>query len=541
MYEYYSGSPDTLKHIYPATSRSVSRTGSSSGRTSTGPSNRNSSSSSRKQRRSPKKKKQILRHRIFAVVAALILVALIVAAIAFLLKSCNPETVIEPDPEIVAYRSDVYINGTNVSGKTMDEVREQLVSNEQYAIDNIAITLSGDGFSETITGADMGVTTNLEEVMQQAFEGSSQQVYYTSYFIDESLLADRIDAINATLASPPTDASFTIDFSSSGKPRFNYTEGHAGMGIDVSKTSQMVQEAFANGQLQTVLTPALSYIEPAVTTEDLKSHTTLIGSFSTAYDFKGTAEDTQQQREELIPNRAFNIEKAVSSINNIVIKPGRTFSFNETVGDRIEKNGWRLANGIFGGDKYTLQYGGGVCQVSTTMYNALLQCYPYCKFSRRAHSIPSTYVEKGLDATVDTKHIDFKVTNQSEYPLYVFAYVSSNRKASGRKRDINVLVYGEALPEGITYSPHTEIVSETYPGEPEITKSNKMFIGEETITAEARNSYIVDVYIDRKLNGITQESIFMYTDTYDGNPLRKKIGTKPTPTPFPGFGAYVTP
>ncbi len=175
------------------------------------------------------------------------------------------------------------------------------------------------------------------------------------------------------------------------------------------------------------------------------------------------------------------------------------------------------------------------------MYNALLQCYPYCKFSRRAHSIPSTYVEKGLDATVDTKHIDFKVTNQSEYPLYVFAYVSSNRKASGRKRDINVLVYGEALPEGITYSPHTEIVSETYPGEPEITKSNKMFIGEETITAEARNSYIVDVYIDRKLNGITQESIFMYTDTYDGNPLRKKIGTKPTPTPFPGFGAYVTP
>ncbi len=541
MYEYYSGSPDTLKHIYHATSRSVSRTGSSSGRTSTGSSNRNSSSSSRKQRRSPKKKQQILRHRIFAVVAALILVALIVAAIAFLLKSCNPETVIEPDPEIVAYRSDVYINGTNVSGKTMDEVREQLVSNEQYAIDNIAITLSGDGFSETITGADMGVTTNLEEIMQQAFEGSSQQVYYTSYFIDESLLADRIDAINATLTSPPTYASFTIDFSSSGKPRFNYTEGHAGMGIDVSKTSQMVQEAFANGQLQTVLTPALSYIEPAVTVEDLKSHTTLIGSFSTAYDFKGTAEDTQQQREELIPNRAFNIEKAVSSINNIVIKPGRTFSFNETVGDRIEKNGWRLANGIFGGDKYTLQYGGGVCQVSTTMYNALLECYPYCKFSRRAHSIPSTYVEKGLDATVDTKHIDFKVTNQSEYPLYVFAYVSSNRKASGRKRDINVLVYGEALPEGITYSPHTEIVSETYPGEPEITKSNKMFIGEETITAEARNSYIVDVYIDRKLNGITQESIFMYTDTYDGNPLRKKIGTKPTPTPFPGFGAYVTP
>ena len=525
MYEYYSGSPDALKHIYPATSRSVSRTGSSSGRTSSGSSTRNGSGSSRKQHRSPKKKRQILRHRVFAVGAALVLVAVIVAAIAFLLKSCNPETVIEPDPEVIAYRSDVYINGTNVSGKTMDEVREQLVSNEQYAIDNIAITLSGDGFSETITGADMGVTTNLEEVMQQAFEGSSQQVYYTSYFIDESLLADRIDAINATLASPPTDASFTIDFSSSGKPRFNYTEGHAGMGIDVSKTSQMVQEAFANGQLQTVLTPALSYIEPAVTTEDLKSHTTLIGSFSTAYDFKGTAEDTQQQREELIPNRAFNIEKAVSSINNIVIKPGRTFSFNETVGDRIEKNGWRLANGIFGGDKYTLQYGGGVCQVSTTMYNALLQCYPYCKFSRRAHSIPSTYVEKGLDATVDTKHIDFKVKNQSEYPLYVFAYVSSNRKASGRKRDINVLVYGEALPEGITYSPHTEIVSETYPGEPEITKSNKMFIGEETITAEARNSYIVDVYIDRKLNGITQESIFMYTDTYDGNPLRKKIGT----------------
>jgi len=170
--------------------------------------------------------------------------------------------------------------------------------------------------------------------------------------------------------------------------------------------------------------------------------------------------------------------------------------------------------------------------VSTTLYNALLEAYPYFDFvDRQAHSIPSTYVSKGLDATVDTGHIDFQFKNTSEYPVYIFAYSTENKMSKSRKRDLTVQIYGEALPEGVEYKTRTVLISEEAPGEDIITESSKMYIGEEKTLAEPRSKYVVDVYVDRYLNDELQEEIYLYTDTYDGNPLRKLVGTKPTPTP----------
>ena len=533
MYEKYTGLPDTSRSAgHNQNTQRINRSQYDSGYEPSGRSGGSGHSGGGRRSGGSRRKKKLARRRLLVLLSGLALLALLVLAIVMIVKSCKAP--VEINEATDTFRSGVYINGAEVSGKTIDEVSGTLTANEEYAINNIAITLSGDGFSKTITGADLNVTSNLSEVLITALSGTSNQVYYTAYTLDKAALAQKVDEINSTLTSPPTDATFTVDIDEdTGKPTFNYIPGVAGYGLDVDATVALVEEAFANGQYQTTITPTLTSVEPTITVDDVKAHTTLIGSFTTTYDYKGTAEDTQQQREVLIPNRAFNVEKAASLINNQVIKPGRTWSFNDTVGDRNEKNGWKEANGIFGGDKFTLQYGGGVCQVSTTLYNALLEAYPYFTFYRSPHSIPSTYVDKGLDATVDTGHIDFKVKNNSEYPVYIFAYISKNKQASGRKRNINVSIYGEALPTGITYVPRTELVSETLPGEDEITETKSLFIGEEKTLAEARNSYVIDVFVDRCLNGEVQESIFVCTDTYNGNPLRKQVGTKPTPTPVP--------
>ena len=552
MYEKYSGLPDTAK----------SNTKSSA---SGGPSKRNSQTSGAQRargegerystgrydterydtgryethggsgsqnKRGNGKKKKLRRRRMLVAGFSVALLALLTLAIVVIARSCKEPVVV--DEATGVFRSGVYINGSDVSGKTIEQARPTLQANEEYAINNISITLQGDGFSSTVSGADMAATSDLEEVLAKALAGTSGQVYYTTIDIDRDALSQRIDEINATLNSPPTDASFTVSIADdTGKPEFSYQDGTPGYGIDVDATAELVHEAFTNGQYQTTITPSLTMIAPSITVDDIKAHTALIGSATTTYDFKGTGEDTEEQRTVLIPNRAFNVEKAADEINGSVIKPGSTFSFNKVVGDRNEKNGWKEANGIFGGDKYTYQYGGGVCQVSTTLFNAILDCYPYVDFHRQAHSIPSTYVDKGLDATVDTGHIDFTFKNTSQYPMYVFAYSSTNRKYSKRKRDITVVIYGEALPEGVEYKPHTEVMEETLPGEPEITEDRKMYIGEEIVTAEARSRFVIDVYMDRYVNGEIQESIFMYKDIYEGNPLRKKVGTLPTPTPIP--------
>ncbi|MEN6594250.1 MAG: VanW family protein [Clostridiaceae bacterium] len=490
---------------------------------------RGGSSASGKRKNS--KRAKIRKRRFVLSVMTFFFLALIIVAVVVLVRSCDGGGTV--DVATGKFRSEVYINGMNISGKTIDEVKSQLESNETYALNNIAIALSSEAVNATITGADMNASSNLNELLQTALEGGANQVYYTTISVDDTALTQRIEDINASMTSAPTEPSFTIDISDSGKPSFNYVDGTPGYALDVASTVQMVKDAIVAGQLQTTIQPSVTTVQPTQTLADLQAHTTLIGSFYTTYDFKGTAEDTEEQRA-IIPDRAFNVEKAAGLINNQKVLPGKKWSFNEVVGDRTAENGWLEANGIFGGDTLKLQFGGGVCQVSTTLYNALLQAYPYFAdtFDRSNHSWPSTYVDKGLDATVDTNHIDFAFTNNSDYPIYIFAYVTKNKMASSRKRDIHVLIYGEALPEGTEYKTRT-VLAETIPaGDDIIVYSKSMYVDEEPKTlVESRDGYVVDVYIDRYLNGELQESIFLHTDRYPGNQGKIQVGTLATPEP----------
>jgi vancomycin resistance protein YoaR len=534
MYEKYSGLPDTTKSASQGV-RGRRQSGPARDAAHEGnyddmeyyytPNRGGGSSGGRRGSRQAKYRKR----RLILLLMTVLFLALIVTAVVVIARSCGSTEIISTADN--RFRNEVYINGMNVSGQTLDDVIGQLETNESYALNNIAVVLRGEGFSATVTGPDMGASSNLDEIVQQALAGGANQVYYTTISIDEEALASRIEAINENMTTPPTDATFEIESTDSGKPTFRYIEGVPGYGLDVASTTELVRQAVESGQYQTTIEPTLTVVEPSNTIEDIQANTSLICSFSTTYSFKGTADDTEEAREMLIPNRAFNVEKAAELINGQVVKPGATWSFNDTVGDRNEKNGWKLANGIFGGDTLTHQYGGGVCQVSSTLYNALLEGYPYFDFSRRKHSIPSTYVDKGLDATVDTGHIDFKFTNKSDYSVYIFAYVSKNSMYTSRKRDITVLIYGEALPEGVEYKTRTVLVEEIAPAEDIIVESKSLFIGEEEIITQAREGYVVDVFIDRYLDGVLQESIWDHTDTYDGNPQKIRVGTQATPTP----------
>ena len=536
MYEKYSGLPDTRKNTPSNGSRPAGRPASRPSPSSSGGQieyyqapNRNGDSASAK--RASARRAKARKRKLILGGMSLAFLALIVVAVVVLINSCAAPA--QVDLETGKFRNGVYINGMDLSGKTVDEVRTQLESNETYLLNNISITLASAEINASITGADMNAVSNLNEVIEQALSGGANQVYYTKISIDDAALSSRIDAINQTSSKPPVDASATMDFSSSGKPTPQYVEGQPGFGLDVASTVAMVKQAIDAGQYQTTLSPTLTSIEPSIKLADIQANFSQIGKFTTTYAFKGTAEDTEEQRA-IIPNRAFNVEKAADAINKQVVKPDEKWSFNDVVGDRTEANGWKEANGIFGGDTMTLQFGGGVCQTSTTLYNALLQVYPYIKINERSrHSIPSTYVDMGLDATVDTGHIDLVFTNTSEHPLYIYAYSSENKMSKSRKRDLTVVIYGQALPEGEEYKARTVLVSEEDPGPDEITESNKLFAGEEKILAEARSKFVVQVYIDHYRNDEVVEQIFLREDTYPGNPLRKLVGVKPTPTPIP--------
>jgi len=125
------------------------------------------------------------------------------------------------------------------------------------------------------------------------------------------------------------------------------------------------------------------------------------------------------------PDRVQNIRLSLEAITNTVVLPGEVFSFNEIVGERTVERGYRNAPIILG-EAVVPGVGGGVCQSSTTLYNAVRQAELEI-VERRIHSVAPSYIKHGLDATVAWPHTDFKFKNNSSTPVIVKAEVQKWR------------------------------------------------------------------------------------------------------------------
>jgi len=152
-------------------------------------------------------------------------------------------------------------------------------------------------------------------------------------------------------------------------------------------------------------------VVPFLRTEHLVELTDIIGDFSTP--LLGS------------PGRVENIRLSLAAINNTVVLPGETFSFNEVVGERTVERGYRNAPIILG-EAVVPGVGGGICQTSTTLYNAVREAKMEI-VERRIHSVAPSYIKHGLDATVAWPYTDFKFRNDSDTPIIVKAEIQGWR------------------------------------------------------------------------------------------------------------------
>lgn len=229
---------------------------------------------------------------------------------------------------------------------------------------------------------------------------------------------------------------------------------------------------------------------PSITEKLLSEIKEPLGTFSTS--FYGSS-----------AGRVNNIKLSTKAIDGSVVLPGETFSFNDTTGLRDEDAGYREAKVIVNG-KYVDEIGGGVCQVSTTLYNAALLSDLEI-VERRPHSIPSAYVDKGRDATVVYGYIDLKFKNNSQTPIYIHAYTKNSRlimtifgNRQDKNRDIKI------LPEIIEkIEPETEkIVDES------------LNPGEKVVVEDGRYGYRVKTYKAVYENGTLVKKELISSDFY---------------------------
>lgn len=170
----------------------------------------------------------------------------------------------------------------------------------------------------------------------------------------------------------------------------------------------------------------LKKVKPQITVNDLDqgAFPDMLSTFTTYY---GTAD----------ANRNTNIALAARSINSVVLMPGEVFSYNTLIGDCSEKSGYKAATIYLNGELST-GIGGGICQVSTTLYNSVLGANLEI-VQRRNHSLGVTYVPAGHDAMVSIGSSDFQFKNNRNYPIKVVAYVGTGSvtcQIYGLKQDV---------------------------------------------------------------------------------------------------------
>lgn len=172
------------------------------------------------------------------------------------------------------------------------------------------------------------------------------------------------------------------------------------MKVKLLLTSLLLSSFLAACQPEALNNPLAAGAEPvevmASTEEDTE---TVIGTFSTAYNVDNA-------------DRASNVALAAKTINGVVVEAGKEFSYNDTLGPTTKKNGYKMAKIIIKG-KESKGYGGGVCQVSSTLYNAV-KAAGLEVVERHAHTKPVAYVAEGNDAATSYGSLDFRFENNSD-------------------------------------------------------------------------------------------------------------------------------
>ncbi|MDR0897160.1 MAG: VanW family protein [Oscillospiraceae bacterium] len=458
----------------------------------------------------------------------LLLILFALAATAAVLGLTIYQEIRSVEEENTFYKG-VYINNIPLNGATPQEAYTYILGRAQEEMSAFAITLRFGDNQWRITPETLGMHTALETVVQDAvneafFVGRTgsllergqtvftlrSEPYYAftssveknTSFID-SLLAQMAAAVNL----PARDASFAFDGTRNNP--IIITEEQPGRWLDTDQLKAQLTDMIHGMQPGEIdLQP--TEIPPQITAAMIRESTALI------------AEATTEIASFSTENRNKNVQRGLDSFNNMIIPAGKTISFNGTVGKRTEANGFFSALEIVGGE-YEEGIGGGICQVSSTLYNAVIQAGMKVN-SRTNHAIPVSYMPMGEDATVSDRGIDFKFTNNTGSNVYVSARMGGNSK----NKTCSIRFYGVKNPDGYTYAFRHEKLEEYEPTEQTIKDRTGQHVRytDQKHTVKGEKGYKVRTYLVTYQNGSVVREDFLYDDVYKAVSTKIYVGVE---------------
>ncbi len=447
-----------------------------------------------------------------------------------------------PDLDGSTFLEGVFVDDIALGGLTMEQAKQKVEAKQQEFVAANSVTITKDGQTALQIGvAETACTFDTDAIMgealKQGHEGTKEEQLaaqerlkttpvklVTTATIDPAAVEQKVRDLVTPYTKAAVDATFVkYDVEKPEGERLVFTPDVPGEKVDADSLWAAVKtafetRAFGTVEMQVVPMPA------AITLAGLQGEMQLIG------EFESNIKNYKKQRRK-------NIELASAAISGLILMPGETFSMNEKTGERTEAKGYQKApvdqNGI-----EDVGLGGGVCQVSSALYNAAIACGPdrISIVERNHHSLVSGYMAKGTDATVDYPNKDLKFKNISDKPILIIVYYDYDSKRSGFDYRMHAKFYGVPDPTGATYVLQGDVVK-TLKGD--ATKTRKVPSSAvppgQTELIPAHNGYVVDVYLVKvDKDGKKTKVKKLYTDTYpaDCNVLAYyKKDAVPTDTP----------
>lgn len=357
----------------------------------------------------------------------------------------------------------ISVNGIDVGGMTPEEAKGVV---EAYVaeVQNKELTIQIDAEQIVTTIGNLGYSCNVEECIEKAFSMGKTGGFLNRYREQKALASDGMDIVmevkvdEAALRNflETEGAKYDIEPENANLTRENgafvVTEHKNGRKVSVNETMDLVKAYMTAEGMQadnTLLIEAVVLdVEPEYTTEAVSLCTDVLGKYSTSYATSSAS-------------RSGNVANGARLINGSIVWPGETFSTGGTMNPITAENGYFMA-GAYENGQVVDSIGGGVCQVATTLYNAVLLSELEI-VERSNHSMIVSYVKPSMDAAIAGTYKDFKFKNNTDAPVYIEGVTAG--------RVITFTIYGhETRPASRTIKYESEVLQVIDPGEEKVTE-----------------------------------------------------------------------
>ena len=342
-----------------------------------------------------------------------------------------------------------YVNGIDISGMTQSQAENIISYSLLSSRSDIKLNLIYKDKTWTFSGSDFEVKNEvgpaLTEVMKVGHSGNFIQRYRdknkikkdgltvnVSYKTVLGGLDEKLDAIASEIETLGEDPK--VIFNPDANPMFSLTEGKSSIIVDRAKLLNLIDDGLQNLKTLDIEIPVIE-IPVEIDSNKILSSIAKRASFSTSYATSSA-------------ERKNNVAKALESFNGKIFLPGEEVSFNDTTGPRTEENGYKPANIILNG-AYVKGTGGGVCQASTTLYNALVLA-GIDVLQVNHHSIPASYVPLSFDAMVSEGYSDLVFKNNLDSPIYIKTYHDNE--------NVYAEIYGQKFDNGEQIKTRAEFI-----------------------------------------------------------------------------------